>query len=85
MRGREEFASYAKGAVTGWVSFARRSLLRLGYSSEQAGSEATLLVATVRGLLLDLLATGERARVDVAMEEFVDQIHRRTQKAGGKT
>ena len=73
LRGREGFAAYPEGAVTGWVAFAEEALFREGIPQEQARSEATLLVATVRGLLLDLLATGERRRVDAAMEEFVRQ------------
>ena len=32
---------------------------------------ATLAIATVTGLLLDLLTTGDRFRVEVAMERFV--------------
>jgi hypothetical protein len=32
---------------------------------------ARLGVAVVRGLLLDLLATGDRAGVDAAMERFI--------------
>ncbi|MEJ2886228.1 TetR/AcrR family transcriptional regulator [Actinomycetospora aeridis] len=36
-----------------------------------ATRRATVVVATLRGLLLDLLATGDRARVDAAAEEFL--------------
>ncbi|CAM5551835.1 hypothetical protein SFUMM280S_09642 [Streptomyces fumanus] len=36
-----------------------------------ARNRARLGLATVRGLLLDLLATGDRAGVDTAMEEFL--------------
>lgn len=85
MQGREEFAAYAESAVTEWISFTQQALLRSGYSEEQAHSEATLLVATVRGLLLDLLATGERERVDAAMAKFVDRTLWRAQKVEGRT
>jgi AcrR family transcriptional regulator len=37
---------------------------------------ATLAIATVTGLLLDLLTTGERARVDDAMERFLILLRR---------
>lgn len=77
LRGLEGFDAYPEGAVTGWIAFAEDALLQAGLPAGQAGSEATLLVATVRGLLLDLLATGERRRVDAAMEEFVRQAERR--------
>jgi hypothetical protein len=37
-----------------------------------ARARARLGVAVTRGLLLDLLATGDRAGVDAAMDEFID-------------
>ncbi|MFE2473496.1 hypothetical protein [Streptomyces mirabilis] len=36
-----------------------------------ARNRARLGLATVRGLLLDLLATGDRAGVNAAMEDFL--------------
>jgi hypothetical protein len=39
-----------------------------GRPEAQARAEARLGVAATRGLLLDLLATGDRAAVDAAME-----------------
>lgn len=43
----------------------------LAGSSGPARAEMRLMLAVVRGLLLDLLATGERAEVDAAFERFV--------------
>lgn len=42
-----------------------------GRDPTAARSRARPGVATVRGLLLDLLATGDHAGVDAAMEEFL--------------
>jgi hypothetical protein len=36
-----------------------------------AARRATLVIATIRGLLLDLLATGDRDRVQDAAEAFL--------------
>lgn len=36
--------------------------------------DATLVLATLRGLLLDLLATGEQERIDAAFEELVSGL-----------
>ncbi|GIH63152.1 hypothetical protein [Microbispora siamensis] len=36
-----------------------------------AARTATLVIATIRGLLLDLLATGDRVRVQDAAESFL--------------
>lgn len=42
-----------------------------GASAAVARARARLTVAVVRGLLLDLLATGDRRGVDLAMDEFL--------------
>ena len=39
-----------------------------------ARRKATLVLATIRGLLLDLLATGDRERVQDAAESFLDSL-----------
>ena len=41
---------------------------KAGIPAKPDAVEATLLLATTRGLLLDLCATGDRARVERAME-----------------
>lgn len=74
LRHREGFAEYPVGAVTEWISFAESTLTEAGFSEDQARSKATLLVASVRGLLLDLLATGDRDRVDRAFIALVRQL-----------
>jgi hypothetical protein len=38
---------------------------------------ATLVIATIRGLLLDLLATGDRDRVQDTAEDFLATLERR--------
>jgi AcrR family transcriptional regulator len=43
---------------------------------------ATLVIATIRGLLLDLLATGDRDRVEDAAEAFFATIEDKAQPAG---
>ncbi|MFI0898598.1 TetR/AcrR family transcriptional regulator [Streptomyces sp. NPDC020983] len=42
-----------------------------------AAREATLVIATIRGLLLDLLATGDRARVQDAADHFLASLRDR--------
>jgi DNA-binding FadR family transcriptional regulator len=42
-----------------------------GQPEAQARAEARLGVAVTRGLLLDLLATGDREAVDAAMERYI--------------
>ncbi len=61
------------GIVDAWVE-PLAALVAPGRPAEEARAEARLGVAVVRGLLLDLLATGDRAAVDAAMERYIAAI-----------
>jgi len=41
---------------------------------EDAAAEARLGVAVTHGLVLDLLATGDRSAVDAAMERYIAKV-----------
>jgi hypothetical protein len=47
-----------------------------GTGSSPAGTEqlATLVVASYRGLLLDLLVTGDRSRTEAALKQLADYV-----------
>jgi AcrR family transcriptional regulator len=49
------------------VGWAADGLVAAGYSSAAGRARASLYVGAVRGLLLDLLATGDRARLEAAV------------------
>ncbi|TDE11508.1 TetR/AcrR family transcriptional regulator [Jiangella asiatica] len=59
------------GVVDAWVDALAQPLRRAGAAPADARTRARLGVAVARGLLLDLLATGDRAGVDTAMEQFI--------------
>jgi AcrR family transcriptional regulator len=59
------------GVVDLWVEPLARIGVAQGLPEPQARAEARLGVAVVRGLLLDLLATGEREAVDAAFERYI--------------
>jgi AcrR family transcriptional regulator len=61
------------GIVDAWVE-PLAALVAPDRPPEEARAEARLGVAVVRGLLLDLLATGDRAAVDAAMERYIAAI-----------
>ena len=61
------------GIVDAWVE-PLAALVAPGRPPEEARAEARLGVAVVRGLLLDLLATGDREAVDAAMERYIAAI-----------
>ncbi|HSV66418.1 MAG TPA: TetR/AcrR family transcriptional regulator [Mycobacteriales bacterium] len=60
------------GIVDSWLAPAVDLARRRGLPGRTAAADARLALAVVRGLLLDLLATGDRAGVDAAMERFVE-------------
>ncbi|WP_257155578.1 TetR/AcrR family transcriptional regulator [Streptomyces sp. Ru87] len=75
LQGRPEAAPVLDGLVTHWLDPLVAAEVAGGADPATARARARLGLATVRGLLLDLLATGERAEVDAAMEEFLRLAH----------
>jgi AcrR family transcriptional regulator len=59
------------GIVESWLAPLSEWIIRQGVPPPAARSTARLGVAVSRGLLLDLLATGDREGVDAAMEQFI--------------
>jgi AcrR family transcriptional regulator len=74
LQDRRRHAAFLRAAVDDWIAPFARTLEREGFSRERAGALGTLLVAVVRGLLLDVLATGDRTRVDRAFRSFINAI-----------
>jgi AcrR family transcriptional regulator len=66
------------GIVEKWVEPLVRIAVAEGRPEDEARAEARLGVAVTRGLLLDLLATGDRAAVDAAMERYIEAITSRS-------
>ena len=71
LRGRPEAVPVLEGLVTDWLEPLVAAEVGAGAEPATARNRARLGLATVRGLRLDLLATGDRAGVDSAMEEFL--------------
>ncbi|MFJ9815262.1 TetR family transcriptional regulator [Streptomyces sp. NPDC101151] len=71
LRGRPEAVPVLEGLVADWLEPLMAAEVAAGADPVAARNRARLGLATVRGLLLDLLATGDRAGVDAAMEEFL--------------
>jgi AcrR family transcriptional regulator len=62
------------GIVDLWVDPLTRIAVAQGRPEAEARAEARLGVAVVRGLLLDLLATGDREGVDAAMDRYIEAL-----------
>jgi AcrR family transcriptional regulator len=74
LQGREYAQSVLDGVVDDWVGPAAAVLAGRGLSPEDARAEARLGLAVVRGLLLDVLATGDPAGVDAAFERYLAKL-----------
>ena len=71
LRGRPGTEGFLDGIVESWVAPIAAALVEAGADEPTARADARLSVAVVRGLLLDLLATGDRAGVTEAYERFL--------------
>jgi AcrR family transcriptional regulator len=71
LRGRPGTEGFLDGIVESWVSPIADALVKAGADERTARADARLGVAVARGLLLDLLATGDRAGVTEAHERFL--------------
>jgi AcrR family transcriptional regulator len=67
-----------KAMVTDWLSTVGAALS----PGDDDPATATLVIAVVRGLLLDALATGDHDRVDAALDRFTDLLSRGSRAAG---
>jgi AcrR family transcriptional regulator len=74
MRGAPHASQVPHLAIRMWLKPLTALWLRAGATPERAPHLARLGLATANGLLLDLLLTGDRRRVDAAMTMFVEAV-----------
>jgi len=74
LRGRPGTEGFLDGIVESWVAPVAAALVEAGADERTARADARLAVAVVRGLLLDLLATGDRAGVTEAYERYLHHV-----------
>ncbi len=72
LRGEPGTERLRETLVEPWIQAVSASGIRAGLPPELARAQARLGMAVTRGLLLDLLATGDRPGVDAAMALFLD-------------
>lgn len=70
LQARPHTAKLLDGIVDSWLAPLTQLNLRMGLPARAARAYARLSIAVTRGLLLDLLATGDRKGVDEAFELF---------------
>jgi AcrR family transcriptional regulator len=74
--GRAWTAEFRASVISAWTRPVEEMLVRHGFSPDQARRRARLGLAATRGLLLDLLITGDRELLDEAAEDFARLIAR---------
>ena len=73
LQGRPGTTGLLDDVVDAWIEPVAAYAIERGATPEAARADARLGVAVIRGLLLDLLATGNRSAVDAAMERYIAQ------------
>jgi hypothetical protein len=72
--GRAPYDQSAPRLLRAWVELSASILTDMGVSTAEARRIATVEVAAIQGLLLDLLATGDRERADAAAGDVITRI-----------
>jgi AcrR family transcriptional regulator len=81
LRNPRDYPGVLEAPLAYWQKLTKKTGLR----SEFEAAEATLLLAATRGLLLDLCATGDRARVGRAMQLLAQFVESRYEQKPGAT
>jgi hypothetical protein len=83
--GKEPARRLLEDAVDAWLPPVVDLLASQGVPPDEARAEARLAIAVTRGLLLDLLATGDLDAVNAAMDRFTAlYLHARPALAAGR-
>jgi AcrR family transcriptional regulator len=82
--GRPGTEAFLEDIVESWVVPIAAAMVDAGADKKTARADARLGVAVVRGLLLDLLATGDRDGVTEAFERYLDQVARQPRSKGSR-
>jgi AcrR family transcriptional regulator len=70
----ERYGDFLKGAVDDWIAYIAAGKIGEVFRKREARAVATVLLAGYRGFLLDLLTTGERARINRAVEIWISAL-----------
>jgi AcrR family transcriptional regulator len=81
IQGRPGMASFLDGIIDSWIDPLTEYGVARGVPLETARADARLSVAVTRGLLLDLVATGDKQAVDQAYARYL-QLYERLLASG---
>lgn len=77
----DRYADFLDDIVKAWLPQQTRAVLAAGVPAKKAPLLATMMQATMRGLILDLLTTGDRKRVEASYMMFRDILRRELEAA----
>jgi AcrR family transcriptional regulator len=83
LQGRPHTARFLDGIIDDWVEPLVAQVTAAGIAEPQARAQLRLGVAVTRGLLLDLLATGDAKGAGQAMEAYIAMTERWLEAGGG--
>lgn len=72
----DRYAGFLDNIVKAWLPVQTNALIASGVPAKRAPLLATLMQASLRGLILDLLTTGDRRRVEAAYAMFRESLKR---------
>jgi AcrR family transcriptional regulator len=75
LQDRTRFGDFLKRSIEDWLSALERCAPHPNASAAEIRSFATMLIAGFRGFMLDLLASGDRKRVNDAFDRWLDVIY----------
>ena len=75
LRHRRRFRDFLSTSVEDWLQFLSEPLIRNGASKAEARQFATIVIAGFRGFMLDYCASRDRARVDRAVERWIEALN----------
>jgi AcrR family transcriptional regulator len=77
----DRYPGFLDRAVEDWLTALTEGLRDAGVDHAEARKAATIVVGVARGLLLDLLATGDRQRINAAIDSLVGEVREHLTKA----
>lgn len=74
IRNPDLYRAFLDGIVSGWIVLISQSAAQSGYPLAQADRLATRILSQIRGLQMDLLATGDLERITSTFDDFTRQL-----------
>jgi AcrR family transcriptional regulator len=85
LRHPRPYQDFLHSTIDDWLQFVAAPLRREGHSPRQARALATVILAALRGLMLDFCATGDRPRLDRAVNLWLPTLDCMLRNAGAKS